>query len=182
MSIEQFTVQPSSSWIALVSLVVTGVVLLMLALLTGRKAKTARRTFIALTIISLVIIGSGVWIYYETGTPSTITVGPGYVSVHSPDLFGAGDRNITKDQIVSAYIGQLGSGNLTLSKEHGTNEDQYNVGIFTLGNGQKAYVVSSNSTDLVVQLNSGEYVILGTSNTGTLATYFSQSVYAIPNL
>ena len=49
----------------------------------------------------------------------------------------------------------------------------------TLGNGDTAYVVSNNSTDLLIQLNSGEYVILGTSNTNALATSFSQSVYPL---
>jgi hypothetical protein len=87
--------------------------------------------------------------------------------------------NITTNKIASAYVGQIGSGNLTLSKQHGTNYDHFNTGIFTLGNGDTAYVVSSNSTDLIIQLNSGEYVILGTSNTFALATSFSQSVYPL---
>jgi hypothetical protein len=183
MSTEQFTVHPSSilGLIALIFLVITGIALLLLAFLTGRRAKTIRRTFVALIIMGLAIIGLGVWMYYETNMPSTITVGSGYVSIHSSGFFGAGDRNVTTDQIASAYIGQLGSGNLTLSKQHGTNYDDFNIGIFTLGNGQTAYVVSSNSTDLIIQMNSGEYVILGTTNTSALATYFSQSVYAIPN-
>ena len=53
------------------------------------------------------------------------------------------------------------------------------VGIFTLGNGATAYVVSNNSTDLIIQLNSGEYVVLGTSNINALATSFSNSVYSL---
>ncbi|MGA3059500.1 MAG: hypothetical protein ABSD92_03930 [Candidatus Bathyarchaeia archaeon] len=101
------------------------------------------------------------------------------MSIQSPSFSGAGNMNITANKIVSAFVGQVGSGNLTLSKQHGTNYDHFNVGIFTLGNGDTAYVVSNNSTDLVIQLNSGEYVILGTSNTEVLATSFSQSVYPI---
>lgn len=183
MAVEQFTVQPSSTLglIALIVLVVSGIVLLLLAFIFGRRAKTIRRTYFVLIIIGLATMGIGVWFYHDATMPSTITVGSGYVSIHSPGLFGAGDRNVTTDKISSAYVGQLGSGNLTLSKQHGTNYDQFNVGIFTLGNGKTAYVVSSNSTDLIIQLNSGEYVILGTSNTGALATSFSHSVYAIPN-
>ncbi len=183
MSVEQFTVQPPSilGLIALILLVVTGVALLFLAFLTGRRAKTIRRTFVALIILGLAIIGLGGWMYYETNMPSTITVGSGYVSIQSPGFFGAGDRNVTTDQIASAYTGQIGSGNLTLSKQHGTNYDDFNIGIFTLRNGQTAYVVSSNSTDLIIQMNSGEYVILGTPNTDVLATYFSQSVHALTN-
>jgi hypothetical protein len=183
MPVEQFTVQPSSilGLIALIVLVVTGMSLILLALVFGRRAKTIRRTFVALIIIGVATMGIGAWIYYEATTPSTITVGSGYVSIRSPGFFGAGDRNVTTDKIASAYVGQLDSGNLTLSKQHGTNYDDFNVGIFTLGNGRTAYVVSSNSTNLIIQLDNGEYVILGTSNTDALVTSFSQSVYAIPN-
>ena len=181
MSVEQFTVQPSSSigTIALIILVATGVALLILALTTGRRAKTVRRTFIALLIIGIAVIGLGVGLFYATSTPSTITVGTGYVSIQSPSFNGAGNLKVTSNQIVSAYLGQIGSGNLTLSKQHGTNYDHFNVGVFTLGNGATAYVVSNNSTDLIIQLTSGKYLVLGTSNTNALATSFSQSVYKL---
>ena len=181
MSVEQFTVQPSSSLgtIALVALVVTGAVLLLLALTTGRRAKTIRHTFVALMIIGILVIGLGIWLFFASDTPSTITVGSGYMSIQSPIFNGAGNINITANKITSAYVGQIGSGNLTLSKQRGTNYDHFNVGIFTIGNGGTAYVVSNNSTDLIIQLNSGEYVIIGTSNTRALATSFSQSVYPL---
>ena len=181
MSVEQFTVQPSSSLglIALVALVGTGLALLVLAIVIGRRAKTIRSTFVALIIISVLIIAGGIWLFFATNTPSTITVGSGFVNIQSPGFGGAGNMEITSTQIVSAYVGQIGSGNLTLSKQHGTNYDHFNVGIFTLGNGATAYVVSNNSTDLIIQLNSGEYVILGTSNTNALATSFSSSVYPL---
>ena len=181
MSVDQFTVQPSSSagLIVLAALVGIGVALLVLAIVTGRSAKTIRRTFLALMIIGIVIIAGGILLFYDTNTPSTITVGSGYVSIRSPGFSGAGNINITSSQIVSAYVGQIGSGNLTLSKQHGTNYDHFNVGIFTLGNGKTAYIVSNNSTDLIIQLDSGKYVILGTSDTSALVTRFSQSVYPL---
>jgi len=101
------------------------------------------------------------------------------VNIQSPSFNGAGNMNITANKIASAYVGQIGSGNLTLSKQHGTNYDHFNVGIFTLGNGSKAYVVSNNSTNLIIELNNGEFVILGTSNTNGLAVSFSHSVYPL---
>jgi hypothetical protein len=130
-------------------------------------------------IIGIVVIGLGVWLFFDSNTPSTITVGSGYVNIQSPGFSDAGSMNITANKIASAYVGQIGSGNLTLSKQHGTNYGHFNVGIFTLGNGNTAYVVSNNLTDLIIQLNSGEYVILGTSNTNALATSFSQNVLPI---
>ena len=86
---------------------------------------------------------------------------------------------MTSSQILSAYVGQIGSGNLTLSKQHGTNYDHFNVGVFTLKDGSTAYVVSNNSTDLIIHLNTGKYVILGTSNTDALAASFSQMAYLL---
>ena len=163
----------------MIILVVTGAALLILALKTGRHAKTVRHTFIALLVIGIAVIGLGVGLFYATSTPSTITIGSGYVNIQSPSFNGAGNLNVTSDQIVSAYVGQIGSGNLTLAKQHGTNYDHLNVGVFTLGNAATAYVVSSNSTDLIIQLNSGKYVILGTPNTDDLVAIFSNSVYSI---
>jgi hypothetical protein len=181
MSVEQFTLQPSSftGTIALIILLVIGAALLLLAITTGRRAKTIRHTFLALLIIGIAVIGLGIWLFFSSNTPSTITVGSGYVSIQSPIFDGAGNMNITANKIASAYVGQIGSGNLTLSKQHGTNYDNFNVGLFTLGNGKTAYVVSDNSTDLVIQLTSGEYVILGTSNTNALAEGFTQYVHPL---
>jgi hypothetical protein len=184
MSVEEFTVQPPSSLglIPLVILVVIGAALIILALATGRHAKTVRKTFAVLIIIGLAVIGLGVWLYFSTTVPSTITVGSGYVSIASPSFGGAGNLNITASEITSAYVAQIGSGNLTLSKQHGTNYGDFNVGVFTLGNGDTAYVISNNSTDLIIHLNTGDYLILGTSNTNALASSFSQSVYSITEM
>jgi len=181
VSVEQFTVQSSSGTgtIALIILVATGVVLLVLALATGRRAKTVRRTFVTLLVIGLAVIGLGVGLFFAIGTPSTITVGSGYVSIQSSSFSGAGNLKVTSNQIVSAYVGQIGQGNLSLSKQHGTNYGNVNIGVFTLGNRATAYVVSNNSTDLIIQLTSGKFLILGTSNTNALAISFSHSVYQL---
>jgi hypothetical protein len=181
MSVEQFTIQPSSTVgiIVLIVVVATGAFLLALAFVTGRRAKKVRDTFFVTMILGIAIIGLGVGLFFVNNTPSTITVGSGYVSIQSPSFNGAGNMKVTADKIASAYVGQLGSGNLTLSKQHGTNYDHLNVGVFTLGNGKTAYVVSNNSTDLIIQLTSSEYLILGTSNTNAIATSFSQSVYPL---
>jgi hypothetical protein len=130
-------------------------------------------------LIGIVTIGLGVWVFFDSSSPSTITIGTGYVSIQSSSFGGAGNLNVTSDKIVSAYVGQIGSGNLSLTKQHGTNYDDVNIGVYTLGNGKTANVVSENSTDLIIQLNNGNYVILGTSNTNALATSFSQNVYPL---
>jgi hypothetical protein len=181
MSVEEFAVQPPSNLglIPLVVLVVIGAALIILSLATGRHAKTVRKTFVVLIIIGLAVIGLGIWLYFSTTAPSKIAIGPGYVSVNSPSFTGTGNLNFTSSEITSAYVARIGSGNLTLSKQHETNYDDFNVGVFTLGNGDTAYVVSNNSTDLIIYLNTGDYVMLGTLNTDALASSFSQSVYPL---
>lgn len=133
-----------------------------------------------IVLIALALITAFV-VYY---TPTEITVGTGYINVQFP-IFSAlppiGDKNITSNQIASAFVGQIGSGDFSLNKVSGFSDGgNVNVGLFTLGNGATAYVVSTNSTaDLIIQLNNGQYVILGTSNTTALATSFSQNVYPL---
>lgn len=89
--------------------------------------------------------------------------------------------NITSGQIQSTYVGEVGSGNLTISKQHGTNIGDFDVGVFTLGSGATAYVVSDNSTSLVLHLYSGAYVVVGTSDTSALVAAFSESVHVVRN-
>jgi hypothetical protein len=163
----------------LIILFVTGVILIVLAFATGRRAKTIRRTFVLLMIISLVSLGLWIWLFFSTRIPSTITVGSGYVGITSPSFEGTGNLNFTSSEITSAYIGQIGSGNFTLSKQHGTNSGDFNVGVFTLGNGETVYIISSDSTDLIIHLDTSDYLILGTSNTDALASSFSQSVHPL---
>jgi len=182
MSVEQFTVQPSASLatsIALI-LVVTGIVVLLLAFFTGRRSKRVRATFVAMLVIGLVTTGFGVFSFFDFSSPSTITVGTGYVSIQSSGFGGAGNLNVTSDKILSAHVGQIGSGNFSLQiRQHGTSYNNVNIGVYTLGNGKTATVVSENSTDLIIQLTNGQYLILGTSNTSTLATIFSEKVYPL---
>jgi hypothetical protein len=181
MSVEQFTVQPplSLGLFQLIGLVVTGVVIIILAFAIGRRTKNIRGTFVLLLIIGLAVLGLGIWLFFSSTGSSTITIGSGYVSVTSSSFSGTGNLNFTSSEITSAYVAQIGSGNLTLSKQHGTNYGDFKVGVFTLGNRATAYVVSNNSTDLIIQLDTGNYLILGTSNTNTLTQKFSQSVYPV---
>jgi len=101
----------------------------------------------------------------------------------SPNLpsipFVSGNKNVTSSEVSTAFVGQVGSGDFTLDKQYGTNVGNINVGVYKLGNGATAYVASTNSTDLIIQLNSGQYLILGNSNTDALAASFSQNVYPL---
>ena len=188
MSVEQFTVQPTFVIVLAIALAAVGIIILAGGLFSrpleapklfpygrvGVGRGTRRAAFI---IAGIILIGTGVGLYALGGLPSTITVGSGYVSIQSPPI-GTGNINVTSSEIASAYVAQIGSGNLTLStRQWGVSIGNLNLGVFTLGNGKTANVVSNNPTDLIIQLNNGQYLILGTSNTTALASSFSQNVY-----
>ena len=61
-------------------------------------------------------------------------------------------------------------------KQYGLNYGNTNIGVYKLGNGATAYIASTNSTSLIIQLKTGEYVIVGNSNTDALARSFSENV------
>ncbi|MCW4024578.1 MAG: hypothetical protein NWF01_06035 [Candidatus Bathyarchaeota archaeon] len=194
MAIEQFMVQsPFSVFVIVIvaGIIAAGSVLAVLGFL-GKLSKFVsigyRLNSKLVAIISgILLVALAVSIAFVYFSPSTITVGSGYVNVQfanfSPDLpnvpFVSGNKNITSTEVASVFVGQVGSGNFTLDKQYGTNFDNVNVGVFTLGNGAKAYVASNNSTNLIIQLNSGEYLILGTANTDALAASFSKNVYPL---
>jgi len=135
----------------------------------------------------IVLIALALGLFFVYYAPSTITVGSGYVNVQfggfSPNLpfipFISGNKNVTTSEIANAFVGQIGSGDFSLDKQSGLNLGDVNIGVYTLGNGATAYVASNNSTDLIIQLNNGQYLIIGTSNTSALATSFSQNVYQL---
>jgi hypothetical protein len=136
-------------------------------------------------ITSVILIIASVFAVWDL-RPSAdfgLSCGPGYIDVHSSSFslipFVNEDKHITSSEIAAAFIGQIGSGNLTLNKQHGTSYGDINVGVFTLGNGATAYVASTNSTVLVIQLKNGEYLIVGTLNTDAFASIFSQNVYPL---
>lgn len=188
MSAEQFVVQQTSIVLTVIPiiLIVLGAVLLSAGfskklahvLATySLKARPTENRYVYL-ITGAIVIGVGAVIFMGNALPSTITVGDQYVSYQSSFL-GAGSMTIPSDQIVDAYIGQLGQGNLTMSRTFGTSSGDINIGIFRLGNGKTAHVLTNNQTSLIVELKDNTCLILGTSDTYALAESFSQNVYPI---
>lgn len=183
--------EPFSIWLILIA--VFAVVAVVIGMLTFFKMRSnrdpydlsskirARPAVIAL-IFALIIFLFGVGLTSFASAPSTITIGSGYITLHSSSFSIIPlpiEKNFTSSQISNAFVGQTGSGNFTLSRQYGTVYGDINIGVFTLGNGATAYVLSNNSTDLIIQLNNGQYVILGTSNTNALAASFSENVYPL---
>jgi hypothetical protein len=78
-----------------------------------------------------------------------------------------------------SYIEQLDQGNLTMTRTFGTSAVNVNIGLYALGNGKTAHVVTNNKTSLIIELKNSEYVILGTSDIEAFTESFSQNVYQI---
>jgi hypothetical protein len=196
MALEQFTVQPPDSMLITIPvgvlialgafLVVTGFSRRLLEAVSSFSFGHMANKYVAVVAgIVLIVLGGGLLCVWYT--PSTVTVDSGYMNVQfsgvSPDLpgvpFVSGNKNVTSDEIADAFVGQVGSGDFTLDKQYGSNAGDVNVGVFTLGNGATAYVATVNATNLIIELNSGQYVIVGNSNTQALADSFSQNVYPL---
>ncbi len=188
MSVEQFVVQQTSIMLTIIpiALIILGAVLLSAGfskklahfLATySLKARPTENRYVYL-ITGAIVIGIGAVIFMGNALPSTITVGDQYISYQSSFL-GAGSMTIPSDQIANAYIGQLGQGELTMSRTFGTASGDVCVGLFTLGNGHTAHVLTNNNTSLIIELTNGEYVILGISDIDALTTSFSQNVYSL---
>lgn len=173
MVVETFTIVPIPS--AATYLIYIGPVVLIAAGISrfmSTKSKGALFTLVVLGI--LVFAGTYLFVEYRVDQPATITVGNGYLQVSSAQT---GNVNVTSSQIVKAYVAQIGSGNLSLTREHGLDNGVDKFGVYLMGNGHTAYVVSSVPKDLILKLTSGSYVIVGNSNLTSMVTLFNEEVY-----
>ncbi len=189
MSVEQFTVQSTSLVLTVVPIILIVLGAVMIAAFFSKKVLHVLVTYsfksrpsenrLLYLVVGIIIIALGTTIFVTSSTPSTITVGPQYVSYQSSFL-GAGSMTINTDQIADAYVGELGQGDLKLAaRTFGTSDGNLNIGLFRLANGKTAHVVTCSQTCLAIELKNGEYVILGTSDTNGLASSFSQNVYQL---
>jgi len=63
----------------------------------------------------------------------------GYFFSNYGSIIGT-DKRVWSDEIVTAFVGEVGSGDFKLCKKHGLDYGNTHVGLFTLGNGATAYV------------------------------------------
>jgi hypothetical protein len=209
MATEQFNIQitavPNAVSNIILAMIVIGVVVIVTGLVLGNLLKEKRQSNKIVDvsvgvsikygcIFLVVLIVLGCLMYHGMSSTSTspsavVTVGSGYINVESEgfvrsnvigDLFSiSGNKNVTSDEIAAAFVGQVGSGDFKLHKNYGTNFDDTNVGLYTLGNGASAYVATTNSICLVIELKTGEYLIVGNQDTQTIANSFSQNVHQL---
>jgi hypothetical protein len=192
MLVEQFLIQPPSDILvnsSMLVLVALGVVLIAIGV-SSKLLDAIRHLSIGFhsnkyvaIVGGILILVVGIGLFFNVNAPSTVTVGSGYVDVKfsmlSPIPFVGGEMNITASEIATAYTGRIGAGAFTLDKQYGLNSGNTNIGVFKLGNGATAYIASTNSTGLIIQLKTGEYIIVGNSDTEALARSFSENVYAL---
>lgn len=106
-------------------------------------------------------------------------MGNGYMQISSSET---GTVSVNSSQISCAYVGPNGTGNTSLKKEHGLNNGVDDIGVFSSDHEKTADVMSENFTsDLIVQMNTGNYVIVGMdgSNFTSMVSLFNQEVYPV---
>jgi len=202
----QITTVPNVVNIIIMVMIVLGVVILVTGLVLSELLKEKRQPYkkivdvsvgvsikFACAILGIVLIVLGGLMYYgissTIASPSVVTIDSGYINVESKsfihtnvigDLLSiSGNKTVTSDEIATAFVGQVGSGDFKLHKNYGTNFGDTNVGLYTLGNGASAYVATTNSTCLIIELKTGEYLIVGNQDTQTIANSFSQNVHQL---
>ncbi len=161
-------------------LIYLGPVVVLIAAIATLVSTKSKARFIALLIVSvLVFSGTYAFIHFRSEAPTSIVIGNGYMRISSSQT---GTVNITSSQISSAYVGSIGSGNMSLRKEHGLNNGVDYIGVFSIDHGKTADVITDNLTsDLIVQLNTGNFVIVGIGGTNftTMVSLFSQEVHPV---
>jgi hypothetical protein len=132
---------------------------------------------ILLIIIGGILFGTSVAI----SSPSIVTIGNGYINVETGFAGGvvSSNKNVTSEEIATAFVSQVGSDNFTLRKQGGTNFGDTNIGRYILENGASAYIVTTNSTSLIIELKDGTYLIVGNQDTQAIANSFSQNVHPL---
>ena len=182
MSVFTFTVFPNVSPIISYIFLIPALTVFLAGVFRLKKPGMEARKLIAIILVFAVVAAGitsiGFLIQKNAQSPSTITIGKGYVLLQS-SVTETGSVNVSSSQISGAYVSQLGTGNLTLHKQHGLNNNVDDIGMFTLGNGATAYVITNYQKVLVVELDSGKYMILGNSNLTDMVSDFSQDVYPV---
>lgn len=173
MVVEVFSVVPSPS-VGIYMIFIAPVAIAILAVGSYMNTKSIRQLLVLIVVVIAVFAGSYAYIHYKVENPSEITIGNGFIQISSSET---GTMNFTSGQISSAYVAHIGSGNLSLSRIHGLYNSVDRVGVFSMGNGATAYVVSDVPNDLIVELTSGNYLIVGNSNLSAMVSLFNQEVY-----
>lgn len=159
---------------------VAAIALGALLLYRSRKNSGLLRGAIGSLLVGFVLLASGEGLLLGGGGASVIVIRQGSFSVSGGFI---GNNTYTAGEVRAAFVGNIVNGNLTLrSRNGGISLGNIKEGLFTLSNGATAHVVSVNQTDLYVELNTGLYLVLGTTNTGALASDFAANVAPVAGL
>jgi hypothetical protein len=128
-------------------------------------------------IVILISGGVVLFVSHPTGNDS-IAVGQGSVKV-SASYFNI---NVTVAQISHAYVVNLSNWNVSIAtRNDGSALGSFRSGQFTLSNGAKAEILTTEDQNLVLVLDGGTHVILGPSDFQAFLSSFDQSVIQASN-
>ena len=155
--------------------VIPWIVVVIIAVVAGLVIvfKHGPQRKVAIAIVLAVLVATIAIVFFVVPvSPSTITITPGQITVSGSPF---GTKTYASSVVKKAYVAQIGVGNLTISRTAGTSLGDYKEGDFTL-NGSSAYVVSTNSTNLIVALAGGSYLILSPPDFSSFISAFSANV------
>lgn len=178
-AMDVFQVQTSNALLAAIRY--TFIIVAVAALAIGavllfrrRKSPGLLKGALSSLLVGVILLATGVGLLSGATGGSVIVIRQGSFSVSGGFI---GNTTYASSDVKAAFVGNIYTGNLTLAaRDRGTSLGNIKVGLFTLSNGAAAHVVSVNQTDLFVELNTGLYLVLGTSNTAALAADFAADV------
>ncbi len=177
-----FVISAGSTNFILALPIAIGIIVILLGVFSKKKNENTRgikNTFYTTILVGSAVVIIGIVLFFLLTIPYTVKIGNGYIYVSGSSIDG-GSVNVTSNEIESAYIGNIETGNLTLSvRTDGTSIGNINAGSFLLSNNDKAYVASENSTDVIMKLKDGSYLIVGNNDTDALSAIISKYVYNV---
>lgn len=161
--------------------IVISIILTVYYILVHRTRKDSTRLLTSIIVLFFVLMLSGsTFFFLNSNTTSQIVIGQNQITVSGQFI---GNNTYNSDQISYAFMENINSGNITFSSRNmGTSIGFINEGRYTLSNGASADVITNNATVMVVKLTSGSYLVLGCSNSLSMAKDFASDVHPVSGL
>jgi hypothetical protein len=171
-----FTVPPPLPLVALFVILAALVIVIGVGAWFASRTKYPRR--IRLAIPAFVVIAVALMGVLALPEPGTITVNPGEISLSSFPLLSV---SFQSNQVKGAYVTNLGNFTLVSRGLPGSNWGtaswgDYSVGVFLGPGGQTCEVITGSPQVLVVQLTSGQCLVLGPQDLSGLVSTFSTDI------
>jgi hypothetical protein len=145
------------------------------------KSRTPKRFFLAFSLV-LVLLGAVFFVFLVNPfAQSSFSVASDQLSVNAPFI----SATIHTNQVAHAYVVNLTEWNVSISNKiigDWNPSNPYIEGTFTLSNGASADIATNSDINLVVQTDTGLYVIMAPADFDAFVSDFNANVAPVTPL